>query len=697
VLAGAVLGIATGVLLGAEAAVLQPVGQLYVLLLEVAVYPYLICSLIHGLGSMPPASGTRLLRAGWGFYVGFWVLLFGLMAVLASGIPMHPPTALLPPETNTVEGPSLLELVVPSDFFTALSRNYVPAVVVFCLLYGAAFQYVDQKAELLAALESVRLASLKFWNGVVPFAPVAVFALFAVSAGTMNIREAENITLFLVFFFTGTLALAFWIVPALLATMLQSKTTEVLREFRSAYLIAVVTTLSVAALPAITAAAQRLLERARVSDPSRDEVLRANLSIAYPLGQAGNFFVYLFILFAAHFYRHPLDSTSAGILPVVTLLSCVGSPTSSVDAVAFLQAWLHLPASTSSLYVELMSFTRYGQVLASVAGFAFLGIAVPLAFFGKFQIRPLATASVVAASFAAMGGVAWIGGLAAQRWLEEKRNPYLSFTVDPALTRQVTMRVDPSASPASGPPMARIRERGEIRVGINASIIPFCYRNAAGDLAGYDISYAYQLASDLNVRLVFVPFEWRQFMDDMKSGRFDIAMAGIYVTEDRLMMLDASQPYFQSPLAFFMPRERAETFRTRASIAAQKKLALGVFDDPVLVPLLRSIFANAQLEIVPDYSTLPDFRKVDAAFWTLAQAEAVAAVYRELVAVEPSDIGAPFLFAYFMPPDSGEFTEFVNYWLTLKRNDGFEEAQRAYWLRRERRESEAPRQPLIRF
>jgi proton glutamate symport protein len=65
--------------------------------------------------------------------------------------------------------------------------------------------------------------------------------------------------------------------------------------------------------------------------------MRTNISVAYPLGQLGNFFVYLFIVFAFFYNGVVADTLEVWLLPLVSLLSCVGSPTSSVDAVAFLR------------------------------------------------------------------------------------------------------------------------------------------------------------------------------------------------------------------------------------------------------------------------------------------------------------------------------------------------------------------------
>jgi Na+/H+-dicarboxylate symporter len=175
---GGAVGILVGLFVGDFAHLIRPLGDVYVLLLEVAVYPYLICSLLHGLGSMAPAQAWKLFRSGWKFYIALWGITFALLILLAQGIPQALSSSWVA-KAAAKDSPSLLEILIPSDPFTALSRNYVPAVVLFCLFYGVALQYVPEKTSLLSVLEGIRLASLKFWNGVVRFAPLAVFALFA--------------------------------------------------------------------------------------------------------------------------------------------------------------------------------------------------------------------------------------------------------------------------------------------------------------------------------------------------------------------------------------------------------------------------------------------------------------------------------------------------------------------------------------
>jgi hypothetical protein len=78
------------------------------------------------------------------------------------------------------------------------------------------------------------------------------------------------------------------------------------------------------------------------------------------------------------------------------------------------------------------------------------------------------------------------------------------------------------------------------------------------------------------------------------------------------------------------------------------------------------------------------------------QAEALAAAHPGLIAVAPSDVGNPYLLAYLMPLSGEEFENFVSYWLNLKRTDGFEAGQRAYWVKRIPRADPTPRWSILR-
>ena len=85
------LGIATGIFLGEIAAPLKAVGAAYVQLLQMAVLPYIMITLMSGLGKLKYAEAVRLsLRVG-SLLVLIWALTFAVLYSCRSAFPIGNP------------------------------------------------------------------------------------------------------------------------------------------------------------------------------------------------------------------------------------------------------------------------------------------------------------------------------------------------------------------------------------------------------------------------------------------------------------------------------------------------------------------------------------------------------------------------------------------------------------------------------
>jgi Na+/H+-dicarboxylate symporter/ABC-type amino acid transport substrate-binding protein len=621
ILVGAVLGILAGVVFGERAAVLEPIGSAYSMLLQMAVYPYLLCSLVAAMGKLTPAMAVRLLRASWAPYAFVWGVTLASIWLVANAIPRPPPPILLTPDFLK-ERADLLTLLIPANLFKAFERNYVPAIVVFALAYGIAIQRVARKDSLFEILGAIQAASVTIWAWVVRFAPFGVFALLAHAAGTIQPDRLAGLALYIGLFLATTLLLAFVVLPAIVAAVAPVAYRELLEELRPAFVLALVTTLSVAALPFVAKAAERIVERAGCPEgEEKTDVLQASLSISYVLAQLGNYFVYLLILYAAWYFRVRLDTSEQLLLPFWTVLSGLGSPSATVDGVIFLGSWLNMPSELVDLYLQTSTVTRYGQVALSVMGFSFATILVPLVYFRKVDLRPLRGLATLAAGAAAIGAIAFVGTSLRDALLRPPSAQAVELGLDPAWTRGVGFVVNRDRQfeqAASAPPsLDIIRERGVLRVGYNSYGIPFSYRNRRDELVGFDIAFAFRLARDLGVNLQFDPFTWQTLADDLMTNRFDIAMGGIYATDDRLRFFTVSRSYLASPLALIVPSDRGLAFLTGDALADPAKLRLAVHDDPAMFPALRRLFRGAQRVVMPNFDALPDMAgRVDAAVWT---------------------------------------------------------------------------------
>jgi proton glutamate symport protein len=470
---------------------------------------------------------------------------------------------------------------------------------------------------------------------------------------------------------------------------------------RPAFVLALVTTLPTSALPLIQRVSERIAARAGLEGEEANDIIRATISLSYVFASLGNYFAALFVVYASYHFKVMMSALDTALLPLLTLLSCSGSPSTTIDAVKFVSEWLGLPSSTVPLYVEAMTITRYGQVALSVSAYGFATIAVPLVYFRCVAWRSDRAAMALSVAAGLFAGVAIGAHALSTRLFPPATNAaVLDRTLDPALVADVKAVVRDSLPeplpPIDGPAtLEGIRARGVVRVGYGRDIVPFSYANARGDLVGFDVSYAYRLARDLHVRLELVPIDWRRLEADLIAHRFDIVMAGAYVTDQRLQTLQVTDSYFQSPLAVITRSSNATRFLSYEAVAGASNLTVGVLEYPVLVPLVRQLFPKAHIVTLDSYDQLPRRPEIEAAIWSLDQAHAWASGHPGYTAVGPTGMGSPLSFAYFLPPDSIAVTRFVNLWMSLQVNNGFHDSQVAYWMKGKARASKAPRWNLL--
>lgn len=117
VLVGGILGIISGILLGQYAKVLNPIGTVYIMMLEMAAYPYIISTLIVSIGRLKPQLWRRLFKKSWPVY--FIIISIGMatLLILQTAIPTNIQELRSASDTPT---PNLLELIIPENLFHAL-------------------------------------------------------------------------------------------------------------------------------------------------------------------------------------------------------------------------------------------------------------------------------------------------------------------------------------------------------------------------------------------------------------------------------------------------------------------------------------------------------------------------------------------------------------------------------------------------
>lgn len=93
--------------------------------------------------------------------------------------------------------------------------------------------------------------------------------------------------------------------------------------------------------------------------------------------------------------------------------------------------------------------------------------------------------------------------------------------------------------------LERVRERGELIIGTDATYPPFEWK--VGDrFLGFDVELGSEIARELGVRARWENIAWDGIFAALHTGKFDLVMSGVTITEERKKSLGYSRPYFLS-------------------------------------------------------------------------------------------------------------------------------------------------------
>lgn len=114
-----------------------------------------------------------------------------------------------------------------------------------------------------------------------------------------------------------------------------------------------------------------------------------------------------------------------------------------------------------------------------------------------------------------------------------------------------------STAPA-GDLLSQIRERGEIVIAMEGTWAPWTYHDENDELMGFDVEVGQQIAQALGVEATFVEGEWDGLLAGLDSGRYDIMINGVDVTEERAQAYDFSEPYAYNRTAVIVSADNTD-------------------------------------------------------------------------------------------------------------------------------------------
>ncbi|MDS4020577.1 MAG: transporter substrate-binding domain-containing protein [Candidatus Competibacter sp.] len=227
-----------------------------------------------------------------------------------------------------------------------------------------------------------------------------------------------------------------------------------------------------------------------------------------------------------------------------------------------------------------------------------------------------------------------------------------------------------------------IKKRGSIRVGLS-TFVPWAMRDKNGELVGYEIDVAKQLAEDMKVKAEFVPTAWDGIIPALLAGKFDLIIGGMTITPERNLTVNFTLPYANSGIHLVANKELAAGFKSLAD-----------FDKPEVVLAVRrgATPATAARRLMPK-ATLRQFDEDALALQEVLNGKAHAFVSSTptpafealkhpdklyLPIPEPFVQGAEGFALRKGDPDA---LNFFNNWILLRQQDGWLKERHDYWFK----------------
>ncbi len=94
--------------------------------------------------------------------------------------------------------------------------------------------------------------------------------------------------------------------------------------------------------------------------------------------------------------------------------------------------------------------------------------------------------------------------------------------------------------------LKNIQDKGTFILGLDDSFPPMGFRSESGEIVGFDIDTAKEVASRLGVELVAQPIDWNSKEQELATGNIDCIWNGFTVTPEREKVMIFSEPYLRN-------------------------------------------------------------------------------------------------------------------------------------------------------
>ncbi|MBB3109760.1 cystine transport system substrate-binding protein [Paenibacillus phyllosphaerae] len=122
---------------------------------------------------------------------------------------------------------------------------------------------------------------------------------------------------------------------------------------------------------------------------------------------------------------------------------------------------------------------------------------------------------------------------------------------------------------ASASLLDTIKKNGKIRIGTEGTYAPFTYHDQSGELTGFDVELAREVAKRLGVEAEFIETKWDGMFAGLDAKRFDMVANEVSINDERKAKYDFSNSYIVSK-AVLIVNEATTDINSLADLKGKK-------------------------------------------------------------------------------------------------------------------------------
>lgn len=149
--------------------------------------------------------------------------------------------------------------------------------------------------------------------------------------------------------------------------------------------------------------------------------------------------------------------------------------------------------------------------------------------------------------------------------------------------------------------------KGELILGLDETFPPMGYRDANGDIIGFDIDLATEVCSRLGVKLKLQPINWDSKEMELNGKTIDCIWNGMSITDERINGMDLSTPYIANKQIIIVKSDSG--ISTKADLAGK---TVGAQQGSSAVDAI-----SAEPDVKASFGSLNEYASNDEAFLDL--------------------------------------------------------------------------------